>query len=1113
MTLSRTFAASTEASEWRVDDGPLAGLLLRLPSDAFIDGLTITINLLAGPGASLVAPTHALQIVGTSPLQKPISVALPKIMTVSIPEASHSQLSFGFAPEGSGERRLAVTSTPAGFVVEALLEWGTIMPSWTPPPDPSPPPAIPSITPPLEGSSESVGGAEPLPLAPSPLPTITTWLPRGTSIQGGGKLRLYGTSLPADLVVKIGGHVCASPTLIGADELHCTIPPRDEGAYEVQICRGNDNCSALPPTFRYAKTAAAGMINYTADGWYKAASVRPGLPRAGFMSSSPIGNASVGLLMAPDGRLLYTHEYIGAFLAIDTDSGDYVADVPTNRAFKRGVGIGRDGYVYAAFGSGDVRRYRLTDGVDDGWIGKVAVSPSGGAATCAATAVGDSTPGWCTGGSSATGNGDGHFNVGYQVTMWADAGGHLFVPDRANHRIVRIVAATGQFAGWIGKVATPPSGSATGSNNGCSAAGVGVAAPGWCVGGSAAAGDGDGMLAAPTAVTGDEQGNLYVLDQGNFRIAKFAAATGAFLGWTGGVGTSPTGPTAGCTAIGPGAATPAWCTGGTGATGTADGHLKTGLSLQFAADHLYVGDMDGSRVLRYSAASGAFTGWIGVVGVAPTGGGAGCAGAAVDTLTPLWCLGGAAKAAPNVEPRLDDPRHVVVDASGDLYVAGWNTPLTKFSADGRYLGARRSVVVDVGMYHVDESTGMTGGEGGVVLDGQGHAYLARWFGGGIAKIKLDTGAFVGWIGRVDAVPTGGAAGCDNAAPGQQTPGWCKGGSAAGIAADQAAANLETHVDGIAIDDQGFIYGIGRRDPRIVRFVAATGAYSGWVGRIGVSPTGGDPGCAGAPIGAFTPGWCTGGAPAGAAIDGAISADNPYILALAASSSGHLYVTDRNRVMRYVAATGQFTGWIGHIGVQATGGDPGCAAAAVGSFTPGWCTGGSAADDNGGTGGLRKAVHPHVNDDLGYLYIPDWDQSAVNRYDLTTGQFRGWIGTIAVSPTSSGTGSPNSCAGAAVDATTPGWCVGGRAKAGQLRSPEKVADDGAGRLFVGSFFSVGGGHGGNDTVSIFDEASGAFLNRHPLDFPGRGQVIGVAPLPDGTIYMFERNGGQFWRQLP
>ncbi len=54
-----------------------------------------------------------------------------------------------------------------------------------------------------------------------------------------------------------------------------------------------------------------------------------------------------------------------------------------------------------------------------------------------------------------------------------------------------------------------------------------------------------------------------------------------------------------------------------------------------------------------------------------------------------------------------------------------------------------------------------------------------------------------------------------------------------------------------------------------------------------------------------------------------------------------------------------------------------------------------------------------------LYVGDWDQSAVNRYDLSTGTFRGWIGTIAASPTGAATGGPSSCGSAAVNSMTPG----------------------------------------------------------------------------------------------
>jgi hypothetical protein len=201
-----------------------------------------------------------------------------------------------------------------------------------------------------------------------------------------------------------------------------------------------------------------------------------------------------------------------------------------------------------------------------------------------------------------------------------------------------------------------------------------------------------------------------------------------------------------------------------------------------------------------------------------------------------------------------------------------------------------------------------------------------------------------------------------------------------------------------------------------------------------------------------------------------------------------------------------------IGASPTGGASGCNGAAVGTFTPGWCIGGSASSNSGGSGGLKKAKNLHVNDAIGMLYIGDWDQSAVNRYDLSTGAFRGWIGTIAASPTGAAPGGPSSCVSAPVNSMTPGWCTGGYAKSGQFRSVMSCASNGNGKLYVASFFSSTGGHGGSDLLSIVDEESGAYIGLHN-SFVDVGQPVSVVPLSDGTVYTLERNGSRFVREMP
>src|SRR6185436_19823873 len=59
--------------------------------------------------------------------------------------------------------------------------------------------------------------------------------------------------------------------------------------------------------------------------------------------------------------------------------------------------------------------------------------------------------------------------------------------------------------------------------------------------------------------------------------------------------------------------------------------------------YVYVADTGNARVMKYDATTGAFIGWIGSVATSPLGGESGCAGAAPNTPTPGWCLGGTSK--------------------------------------------------------------------------------------------------------------------------------------------------------------------------------------------------------------------------------------------------------------------------------------------------------------------------------------------------------------------------------------------------------------------------------------------------------------------------------------
>jgi hypothetical protein len=95
------------------------------------------------------------------------------------------------------------------------------------------------------------------------------------------------------------------------------------------------------------------------------------------------------------------------------------------------------------------------------------------------------------------GPGDGMTNSPEGVAR--DASGYLYAADTGNHRILNFESASGAFIGWIGKVDSPSSGGSPGCNGAPSV----TSTPGWCSGGTAVNGSGDGMVDAPTGVAVD----------------------------------------------------------------------------------------------------------------------------------------------------------------------------------------------------------------------------------------------------------------------------------------------------------------------------------------------------------------------------------------------------------------------------------------------------------------------------------------------------------------------------------------------------------------------------------------------------------------------------------
>ncbi len=315
------------------------------------------------------------------------------------------------------------------------------------------------------------------------------------------------------------------------------------------------------------------------------------------------------------------------------------------------MGLTGDGtYLYLTDqGLHRISKYNAATGAYVGWIGMVSSTPpSGGATGCTSTANGAFTPGWCVGGTSASGTGDGMLSYPSAITHVA---GKLYVVDTNNHRVSSYDASTGAFNGWIGRTnAAPSSGCTTGSNGSYT-----VSTSGWCKGGTAQAGNSNGErgggfyfmngwlgyyndqstyanAGANNGITSDGT-NIYVSNFYNYRIDKYNLA-GVWLGaararfdlltqvWS----TNPV-------------TVSAWNEGCSYPRGIwTDGTYLYGTSYNPCGS----GVAGSPAVFKMNLSTGSMVGWQGAIlpGNSPTAGDTGCAGA--TTATPGWCTGGVA---------------------------------------------------------------------------------------------------------------------------------------------------------------------------------------------------------------------------------------------------------------------------------------------------------------------------------------------------------------------------------------------------------------------------------------------------------------------------------------
>jgi hypothetical protein len=679
--------------------------------------------------------------------------------------------------------------------------------------------------------------------------------------------------------------------------------------------------------------------------------------------------------------------------------------------------IHKDGILYVSNNSTaapTIEKFQASTGQFLGWIGRVS-SVTG---LTPIVASGSATNGWSTGGTAQIGSGDGMY-VSFRGLAVDDT--YLYAAENTQSgtftpgRIVRINLATGIFDGWIGEVATSPTGNATGVIASCTAAVDGDITPGWCMGGTSRLSNRFGGISNGALHLKVDGSFLYFSDENSSRVIKINKVTGASVATLGARKT---------------VASSSWRTDSVYMGEAIEGeNIADAQTIDYDGTYLYIGAKFGIR--RYVYSTGAFAGWIGEIDSSPTGGGVSCAGAARGTITPDWCIGG--------YPRTGTQVGAYGSKSGGLSISGATLFSTDFTnnriykmnlSNGQITGwiGRVGTVVPTGDGVGNPSAGscvatisgnatpgwcMGGTSQLGVFDGQFNfprggyndgTYLYFNDSSRIVKINMTTGAFVGWFGNIYSQPTGGAAGCTTAAIGEVTPGWCTGGQGLGGGRFDTLISANRSVT----SDGTYLYFPVSQQDKIMRINMATGVFAGWIGRVMVTPTGGDAGCTTALAGSFTPGWCIGGRPMGFGEGGIGNAVRENLAQLIPDNAmwspngifyngGFLYVsnTDARKLSKYNASTGQFVGWIGGVSLTPTGGTSGCTTTPVGIQTPGWCTGGAAFSygrtNETGDFPLQGVV---IGSEMVFA-----NRGIIQRFNLSTGAFISWLGSQLVDSSS------------------------------------------------------------------------------------------------------------------
>lgn len=667
-----------------------------------------------------------------------------------------------------------------------------------------------------------------------------------------------------------------------------------------------------------------------------------------------------------------------------------------------------NGYIYVVDRSAyAVMRYKADTGEFAGWIGTVQNTPvanpaiTGLSAACTSTTNGQGTPGWCYGGynRSPPNGASGADSSMNDPRSLAYANGYLYVGTYGS--IKKFDASTGQYLGWIGMVASTPTGGAAG----CTAKTNGQITPGWCMGGTFQNANmrySPGGINYPTdlQVIGN---TLYVLgtDSGG-EIFKYDLVSGAFLGLLPNLNYGWTSPQ----------------------------------SMVSDGTYLYVADY--SRLIRVDPSTGTVTGWVGKVNGTPTsdvtGAIPGCTTLAVNANTPGWCLGGTPSYGAD-EGGFLGVMAIDIDANGNLVTGGadwyygtalqtWNSTTGAFggtlafqSASPSQWSADANAKAQLEGY---DDKSMSAPEG-VYSDGT-YLYVAEFSASRVKKVDLKSGATVGWVGAVATAPNAGSTACLGQNGMSYALGWCLG--ALFVPDWRTASLVPSNTDGtfyhpIGVTGDGtYLYVLDYDWHRIQKFKLSDGSYVGWIGRVSsTSGLGGGTGCSATASGNQTPTWCRGGTPQWGTGDGHLR--NPTGITY---NAGTLYVVDygNSRVSSYDSATGAFKGWIGRV---ATAPASGCVTTTnANGYTisgSGWCLGGTSTNSGGDKGGgfSFNQAREGIATDGTYLYISNSAMSRIDKYTLN-GQYTSSVSTDTFTYTNVWSNNPTTIANMAIGRSYP-----------------------------------------------------------------------------------------------